>query len=93
MNRALPRRQQTSVRTVNIIIAVDQADARAYADRHGHWPYIAVTPRSPYGARGRIAPVYATRKARTHARYASLLADAAPAGATIPRTSRDRRVA
>ncbi len=93
MKRALPRRQQATTRAADIILAVDQADARAYADRHGHWPYIAVTPRSPYAARGRTAPVYATRKVRAHARYTALLAEAAPAGITIPRGSRDRRVA
>ncbi|GAB2558711.1 hypothetical protein [Leucobacter ruminantium] len=84
--------KRTQARAVDIIIAVDQTDARAYADKHGHWPHVAVTPRSMLGARGRVAPVYATRKARLHPRYADMLAEAKPAGATIPRRARDRRV-
>lgn len=78
----------------DIIIAVDQADGRAYADKHGHGTrVIYLTPRSPIAARGWQGPVYATRKARQHPKYQQLLADAAPSGYLLPRTSRDRRVA
>lgn len=91
---ALGRRRATAPpRAADVIIAVDHTDAKAYADKHGMWPYIAVTPRNPYAARGRSAPVYATRKARLHPRYAQLLADSKPAGADLPRRARDRRVA
>ncbi|QBE48760.1 hypothetical protein [Leucobacter triazinivorans] len=87
MSKPAPRRY------VDIIIAADQADAKAYADKHGHWPYFAVTPRSIIGARGRTGPVYATRKARLHPAYERMRDESAPAGATLPRRARDRRIA
>ena len=75
-----------------IILAVGQADAAAYATRHGETRYIAITPRNIAQARGRVAEVYATRRARLHARYADMIKVAAPCGETLPRRSRDRRV-
>ena len=84
----------TVERPADIVIAADQADGRAYADKHGHnKSAIIVTPRSPYAARGRTGPVYATRRARLHHAYYSLLAECKPCGVTLPRQSRDRRVA
>lgn len=76
-----------------IILATDQADGHTYADRHGHWPRIVITPRSIYQARGRTGPVYATRKARLHPTYERMRTEAAPCGATLPRNTRDRRIA
>lgn len=76
-----------------LILAADQADAAAYAETHQHGNYIAITPRSIVQVRGRTGPVYATRRARTHARYREMLQEAKPCGAAIPRTPRDRRVA
>lgn len=76
-----------------IILAADQADGQAYADRHGHTRPIIITPRSIARARGRIGPVYATRCARLLASYERMRDTAAPCGATLPRRSRDRRIA
>lgn len=86
-------RREAPPKVLPIIIAADQADARAYAERHGETTHIAVTPRSMVHARGRLGPVYATRKARLHPRYADMLQDARPCGLLIPRKPRDRRVA
>lgn len=91
--RSIPAKPERSPYR-DIIIAADQADGRAYAKKHGHGPLVIyVTPRSRIAARGWQGPVYATRKARLHPKYAQLLTDAAPCGLMLPRTSRDRRVA
>lgn len=81
-------------RPADIILASDIANGLAYADRHGHGTNtIIVTPRSIARLRGRIGAVYATRKARTHPRYADMLTVARACGATLPRKAKDRRVA
>ena len=87
------RKPTNEPRPVAIIIAADQADGHTYADRHGHWPRIVITPRSIAQARGRVGPVYATRKARLLASYPLMRDTAAPCGRTMPRKSRDRRIA
>lgn len=87
------RKTTGEARPVAIIIAADQADGHAYADQHGHWPRIVITPRSIYQARGRVGPVYATRRARLHPAYEQMKTEAAPCGRTLPRKSRDRRIA
>ncbi|MBL5972442.1 MAG: hypothetical protein D3X82_01330 [Candidatus Leucobacter sulfamidivorax] len=87
------RKTTGEARPVAIILAADQADGHAYADHHGHWPRIVITPRSIAQVRGRVGPVYATRKARLLASYPLMRDTAAPCGHTLPRTKRDRRIA
>ena len=61
-----------------IIIAVDMRDADEYAKQRRWRNYVAVTPRSRWGAHGRMGPVYATPAATKHKDYASLLDDTKP---------------
>lgn len=72
--------------TTTVVIGMDMADASAYAAKHHpNDELILVTPRSPYGARGRTADrVVTTRAADALSNITQLLAEVHPAIITEP---------
>jgi len=66
-----------------IILAVSMSDAADYATSRGWRHHITVTPRSPWAARGRTGPVYATPAAADHPDYDEMLKHATLCAFTV----------